>query len=264
MNSPDDSPDKDEQLPEQLSKALAADTSAPSAQTDQIILQFAAQHAPSAPSARWKTWMPAAAACSLVGVLTLSLLPERQLDPSQRQEMDMDVGMQAAKSRQAVGKMKTQAEAAFADSAPAHEPVLEESERRVAAPAANFKASSAQAQSPAKTAVVQLPPELFERLLALGKQENSLRDFSGGLAQSRPGGLTLPTAKKLNRGIAEADSSPMMHTNLSQADDNNTKYETLRTECNCGLPESLQQALDMLASEQIQAGDEPRATDDKQ
>lgn len=264
------SPDQDEQLPEQVNRALASDTVAPSAETDQRILQFAAQQVPSAPSSGWKTWMPATAACCLVGVLTFSLLPEQQAEPVQSMEVDM----QLTKSRETIGELArevtAQSDEAHADTVLADELPLpfEESDVSINAATSNFAAATAPAKPVRPTKIhniVQLPPDMFERLLVLSEQKHAAKGFSDGFARSSPASLTRQTAKKREQHSAVTDSSSLVRAKTNRDNDNQLTYETLRNECNCDLPDSLQQALDMLARQQIQSDNsEPQAMSNKQ
>ncbi|MFK7731282.1 MAG: hypothetical protein AB8B48_06635 [Pseudomonadales bacterium] len=262
MNKPDHAQEKDEQLPKQVSRVLAADNEAPSAATDQRILQFAVQHAPVTQSARWKTWMPAAAACCLVGVLTLSLLPEQQAERTK----SMDIDMQVTKSRGATRELAAQSNAA--DAILADELMFEESEAAVSAPTISLAAAKAPATDLAAkkmSTTLLLPPEFFEQLVALTDQEGFTKTFAAGLANGKTSRSTIQPAKKVELYAAEADSPSLIHTKPSQNDKRNEEYETLRRECHCGLPDSLQQALAMLASQSIQADiSEPQARDNKQ
>lgn len=250
------SPDQDEQLPKPVSRVLAADTQAPSAETDQRILQFAADHAPTPQSLSWKTWMPATAACCLVGVLTLSLLPEQQAETVHGVEVDLQV----TKSREVV----TQSKQELKNVALADEFLLTETEASSTEPTINYAAAAAPAAPAITDDGVQLTPEFFERLLVLRKQEKSTRGLSAGLAQSSARSETTQTAKKLELLRTEADSAPLMRARISRNNDDNAAYEALRNECNCGLPESLQQALDMLASKKIRPDNsKPQAMDNE-
>lgn len=245
------SPDQDEYLAKHISKALATDTESPSAETDQRILQFARQQAPVAQSVRWKNWMPAAAACCIVGVLTLSLLPERPKELIQSMEVDM----QAAKSREMISNTSPQNDASLADAVSAGELVIEESEAASSASPTTFAATAAPATPAALTKadnIVRLPASFFKRLVALTEQENSAQGFSDDHAQNSSGSATLQTAKKLERRSTDTDSPSLLKARVSQDDTRSVKYEKLRSECNCHLPNSLQEALDMLASQQIQ------------
>ncbi len=251
------SPEQDEQIPVQVSRALATDTEAPSEQTDQNILQFAAAHASGRQAPGWKTWMPATAACCLVGVLTFSLLPEQQADSVQT----MDVDMQVAKSKQASREVITQSKPELAGLALADEFLREEAEATLTAATANYSAAAA----PAAIDRVLLTPEFFERLMALNEQENTARRYSGGFAQTRPDSLTPQASPKRAQGSTETNLSSLIRTREIQNDERMQTYEALRNECDCGLPDSLQQALHMLAKQQILVDDSaPHAGDHPQ
>lgn len=258
------SPDQDEQLPLPVSKVLAADTQAPSAETDQRILQFAAQHAPTSESSGWKAWMPATAACCLVGVLTLSLLPEQQTETVRSVEADMQV----TKSREAIREVAMQSNRELADTAPADEFLLEESEAKKTASTINFTAAAAPVMpaEPATTNdVLSLNAVFFERLLDLSERHRAARDLSADLTQSGTHGLTKQTAKQLQQSRPDADSPPLMRAKMSGNKDHNAAaYATLREECNCSLPKSLQQALEMLAVQKIRLDNsEPQTMDNE-
>ncbi|MEM8496876.1 MAG: hypothetical protein AAF542_02565 [Pseudomonadota bacterium] len=245
------SPEQDEQLPVQVRRALAAETEAPSNQTDQNILRFAAARAAGPHTPARKTWMPAAAACCLVGVLTFSLLPE-QLAES---EKSMDVDIQPAKSSKSEHEVITQNEHKHADTLRA------ETEAVSTAPKAYYSAGAAPA-APATINHLQLTPKFFERLTALNEQENSANGISAGIAQAKPDSLTAQTSRKRVQAGTESDLSSLLRPKENQNDDHMLVYEALRNECDCGLPDSLQQALHMLAKQQIQSDNsEPPSRD---
>ncbi len=265
------SPDQNEQLPHEFNTVLAADVASPSAETDRRILQFAAAHAPARHSAGWKAWMPATAACCLVGVLTLSLMPDLVSDkvPYKLSEMGPEIASEdVTETKQAL----TPAMAADTDYArkesnrlaPAEDALARQpSARAFSAPGADMApAMSATvstiehgaAQAPEKMQdTLRVPAKFFEPLLALQEQHMSVIKSHHGLAKSSLDTAIPQREKSSGQQADDAVKSSPRKTQVNPGTANNVDYETLRRECDCGLPESLQQALDMLANQHILA-----------